>query len=438
MTENTGRGWLLATAKEKGLFPGETATDGRARQAATNEQLIAALQGAGVTIPQFILGAGDTDTDTGSGGNTTNFPRIPTQGDYKGTMPAMSYPGAIPILPQAAYMYAHGGPKPFPGFTQAWMTPLQEQGFLTQLQGAQHGVGQSLQNQGLAQGLFSGFGNYLGQQGMTATPGYINNISGSFNPWQNPALDDYVQRANQATTRDFMQGVMPQLRARAMGMGQSGSSRHGIAEGLAMQGLADQLGKQTSGLYAQGFDSGMNRYVSDRSNTLQGWLGANRNALQGWNQAPNMFQMTSLANMGAPQALMNLGSQQSQIGSYYQGLANQYLSQQKSLWDQYENRPYRNLEWYSGIVNNNPAAAASAQTSTGPGSNDLANIAGLGLTGLGLWNQFNGGQNPTGWGTIPGSQQSQMLADQWGSSGFSWPSFFGGGGTGGASSLGIF
>lgn len=383
---NAGMGWLRQRAKDLNLFPGESPDDGRRLQAASRDELIQALQGAGVTIPSNLLNT----TETRVPGPNDPYPRIPvTNYDPNYRLPGLSDP--IGVLPQASYLYQHGGPPVYPYPTQAWFNPLQEQGYLTTLQGLQHGVGQGLQNQAMAHGALQGFGNYLGQQGMQTSPEFINQIPGSFNPWNNPALDDAVMRANQATTRDFMQGVMPQIRARAMGMGQSGSSRHGIQEGLAQQALIDQLGQQTANMYTQGFDTGMNRFVADRSNTLNSWLGANRNALQGWGLMPGYVGMTGGANTAAAAALASLGAGQSQIGQYYQGMSNQMLGEQKRLWDEYAARPYDNLDWYARLVYGNPGNDYGERTTNAPNPT-LAQGLGAGALFYGI------GQNQGWWG----------------------------------------
>lgn len=315
------------------------------------------------------------------------FPQIPTNGQWQQPPAQQISSGPVGVLPQASYLYQQGGPMPYPFATQAWFNPLQEQGYQTTLQGLQHGVGQSLQNQGLAHGLMGGFGGFLGQQGMSASPGYINNIGGSFDPWNNPALDRAVQKANEAVVRDFDQRVTPGVTSNAISRGGMGSNRHGIQQGIAEQGLADALAKQTAGMYASGFDSGMNRYVSDRSNTLNGWLGANRNALTGWGMTPNMFGMVGTANMAPGSALANLGAGQSQIGQYYQGMSNQMLSEQQRLWDSYQNRPYDNLNWYANLVYGSPEANSQTKSSNNP----MMGFMGGAMLGSELYNMFNGG-----------------------------------------------
>ena len=76
-------------------------------------------------------------------------------------------------------------------------------------------------------------------------------------PESNPALQQYIDLANQATTRGFRQGVLPSLRGQAVQVGNVGSSRAGIAEGLASQGLTQQIAQQTAGLASAGYGQGL-------------------------------------------------------------------------------------------------------------------------------------------------------------------------------------
>ena len=318
------------------------------------------------------------------------YPQIPTQGQWTGQTMQAPTGSPVGVLPQASMLYQTGGPQPYPFFTQSYFTPLQEQGYATTLQGLQHGVGQALQNQALGQSLQQGFNQYLGQAGQQASPGFINTIGGSFDPWRNPALDDAVQRANQALVRDYQQVTRPGITGDAIGAGQMGSSRHGVREALAEDALQRNLANQSAQMYNTGYESGMNRYVQDRSNTLNSWLGANRNALSGWQTAPGIASMAMGANLGASNALQNLGAGQAQVGGYYQGLMNQYMGQQRDLWNQYQNRPFDNLNWYANMVYGAPGGTNSTTQNTAGDTPMLPNLLGGAALGYGLWNQFGG------------------------------------------------
>lgn len=98
-------------------------------------------------------------------------------------------------------------------------------------------------------------------------------------PETNPALQQYIDLANQATTRSFTEGVLPALRGQSVQAGNVGSSRAGIAQGLAAQGLGRQIAQQTAGLtsaaYGQGLDAmGRGLALAPQTATLQGAPGA--------------------------------------------------------------------------------------------------------------------------------------------------------------------
>lgn len=80
-------------------------------------------------------------------------------------------------------------------------------------------------------------------------------------PGANPALQQYIDLANQATTRAYQQNIAPGLQAGAVQAGNVGSSRAGIAEGLARQGLGQQIGQQTAGITSAAYGQGLDAYT---------------------------------------------------------------------------------------------------------------------------------------------------------------------------------
>lgn len=81
------------------------------------------------------------------------------------------------------------------------------------------------------------------------------------NPNANPALQQYIQMANQQTTDAFNQNVLPGLKSGAVQSGGVGGSRAGIAEGLAAQGLQRTLAQQTAGMTSAAYGQGLNAYT---------------------------------------------------------------------------------------------------------------------------------------------------------------------------------
>ena len=84
--------------------------------------------------------------------------------------------------------------------------------------------------------------------------------------------------------RNFQQTILPAIRSQAVGVGQVGSSRQGIAEGLATQGLLNTLGEQ-SALFGNRTLSQVPGYLSQIGNVAN-------------------------AQLMPSQALMNIGAQQ--------------------------------------------------------------------------------------------------------------------------------
>jgi hypothetical protein len=119
------------------------------------------------------------------------------------------------------------------------------------------------QSQALGQDAVSAYQALLGQniggQTINAGAGAVQTLTnpGLLDPASNPALQAYMQQAAANTARGFQQGVSTNIEAPASIYNQVGSSRHGVAQGIAGQGLADALGLQQSQLAATGYGQGL-------------------------------------------------------------------------------------------------------------------------------------------------------------------------------------
>lgn len=141
-------------------------------------------------------------------------------------------------------------------------------------------------------------------------------------PESNPALQQYIDLANQATTRSFQQGVLPSLKGQSVQAGNVGSSRAGIAEGLASQGVTQQIAQQTAGLtsagYAQGLDAmGRGLALAPQTIAAQGLSGDFLNqASAGYAGVENLPYQQQLAKLQNYQALISGqgGGTQTNIG----------------------------------------------------------------------------------------------------------------------------
>lgn len=164
---------------------------------------------------------------------------------------------------------------------------------------------------------------------------------------QNPYLKQYGDALTQQSVQNFNQGVMPQIRAGAQAAGQYGSSRQGIAEGVAAGNASTGLGANLAQLYSQGYNTDTNSALQNKS-------------------LDNNFYTNN----------RQLDLSQYQIGA---NLTNQGITGQQNLGkgvyeggNTYQNAPMNNLNNYSNLVN--PYTGLN-------GTNTGTNSAGGGLTG---------------------------------------------------------
>lgn len=138
-----------------------------------------------------------------------------------------------------SYFNQNGGvnAQPYGGQTLATTSPLQTLGQTMALGTAQGPV------QGAVDATLKGT-NFL-------TSGDV------LNPGTNPGLQGTLDAATRQLTDNFQQSILPSIRDDAVLAGGYGGSGQGIAEGLAAQGLQQQVGDTTAQLLAQNYQSGL-------------------------------------------------------------------------------------------------------------------------------------------------------------------------------------
>lgn len=103
---------------------------------------------------------------------------------------------------------------------------------------------------------------------------------GTYDP-SKTGINDAIGAANQRTIFDYQTQVAPQIRQGAQGAGQFGSSRHGIAEGLAQDQLSQNMTNQATQMAyndQQSWNNNRNQTLANLSNISTG-LGSG-NAMQ--------------------------------------------------------------------------------------------------------------------------------------------------------------
>lgn len=119
----------------------------------------------------------------------------------------------------------------------------------------------------------------------------------------NPYLDQQARAITGQMTRNLNENVMPGIRSEALASGQYGGSRQGIAEGLAMSRMNQDLAPALTGLYGGAYENAQQRMFGTA------------NALN--DQAFNNAQMNANRLFGANQQNVanNLASQQFNVGN---------------------------------------------------------------------------------------------------------------------------
>ena len=185
-----------------------------------------------------------------------------------------------------------------------------------------------------------------------------NNAMNSYNQllgagdYDNPFLREQIESLTGSATDNFLRNVAPRLDQGSTAAGQYGSSRAGIAEGVAMG--------DTQSAIAQG--------------TIQALLGGQQLALGANQLLPQMQQ----AGMAGRQTMAGIGS-------------NRTMRDQAQLQDQIQQfeaprtaELQRQAE-YAQMMQMNPLMAEQIQTTQMPGADPWSQALGLGLSAAGMY-----------------------------------------------------
>ena len=242
-----------------------------------------------------------------------------------------SQPYLTDLYSQAQGLYGGAqGYNPYPGTTVAGFSPYQQQGM-----------------QAMAQNL--GAGNTAGQ----AAEGMLGNtLTGGFLSQGNPYLDQAYQSGAKQLTNQFNQNIMPAIKSQGQQQGMHSSSRQGIAEGLAGQGLTQSLGDLATNMYYPAYEAERTRQM----------------------QAAQM----------AP-ALSNYGAQQMfGLGSLEQQQMQNELNANQQYWGQAQQSPWDRLGAYANTIYGSPQYSQSTQTTSGGQGSSLLGGLGGAATGAGM------------------------------------------------------
>lgn len=231
-------------------------------------------------------------------------------------------------------------------------------------------------------------------------------MSGQVAPGMMGSIGNEANAMYGQATQNLMQQVMPQLNEQAIGAGGYGGSRQGIAQGLALSNMQQNLAPQIAGLYNQANQTAQGLQGTTANNlaglgasasNLSASLGTNVNELNASNQLQANTQNAQNA-LAAQQFNANLGLQNNAqglqanqlgvanrlAGSQMMGnafnMGNQNLQTGMTLTQAPNQYNWQNLGNYTGVINGT-AGLGGSQTSP-YFQNSAANLGSLGLTGL--------------------------------------------------------
>ena len=185
-------------------------------------------------------------------------------------------------------------------------------------------------------------------------------LSGAaLDPNSNPGLRGAIDAATRPLFENLTQVALPQIRSDAMGTGNYGSTRQGVAEGLAIQGTQRAAGDAASNIAFQGYNSGL-----DAMNRALGTLGSTLDA-----------QNASALGIGA-------------VGDVNQAQQQAVLDEATNKYYQKQLMPLEIGKELINLVGAIPSAGASNST-VSPGNSLFQNLLGAGMTAAGLgWKPF--------------------------------------------------
>jgi hypothetical protein len=237
------------------------------------------------------------------------------------------------MLSEAKRLYGTGGPQFFPGSTVAGFTPQEEAGH-TAIAGAAGQMADTFTNS-VAPAIQTGLG--------------------AIDVANNPYVKAAAEAAIRPVTENLQQNILPSIRNAAVGTGNQGSTRQGIAEGLAIKGANQTAADTTASMYSNAYNSGL----SSLGNTL------------------SMIPSLQEASLQPGQTITGLGEQQ-------RALEQANLNEQIARWQYEQALPYQNLTEFANLARGQYGGTGTSEV-TSTGGDSATSILGLALQIPGLW-----------------------------------------------------
>lgn len=191
-------------------------------------------------------------------------------------------------------------------------------------------------------------------------------------PTTNPYFQSTLQAAMRPVTEQFTEQVLPGLRRDARVTGSTGSTRQGIAEGLATRGYMNTLGDIATNMGNQAYGQGLG--------ALQAGAGIGTNMLgMGLDAAGRAAALApQVQQMGFVP-----GQMAERIGQQRTADNQAQIDADIARWNYGQQLPYNQMSDYLALLNAAPGGSTASAMSA-PGRSTLGSMLGGGLMGAGL------------------------------------------------------
>lgn len=217
-------------------------------------------------------------------------------------------------------------------------------------------------------------------------------MADNFGFGQNPYIQKQADALQAQSNQNLSQNVMPAIGQGAQAAGQYGSSRQGIAQGVAAGNAQAGVASAQAGLYSNAYQSDQNAALQNKNMDNNFYLG-NQGQMQNFYTAQRGQDQSGMA-LGAN--LYNMGN----TGNLAAGAG------QTQLGQQYQNAPMTALQQYGNTLS--PfSGLGGGQTTTGTSGGGAMGMAGGALAGAQIGQNMNFG---FGGGASGNFQQGNMGA----------------------------
>jgi hypothetical protein len=176
---------------------------------------------------------------------------------------------------------------------------------------------------------------------------YNQMLSDSVN--NNPLLDQQIQQGYGDINRNMQENILPSIASGSVGTGNTGSTRRGVAEGVAMRGAMEQGSDMATNMRSNAYNQGINQ--------ANQWAGGEQYGQGQQFNAANMLSNLGQYGMGQQQQGYGMGADAYQdllgTGMLERGFEQERIGSEMDRWNFEQNAPWENLQRYQQAISGN-------------------------------------------------------------------------------------